>query len=107
VVDREANRSADDVRARMDFALRCAFAHGTGAIRTHIDSYGKQTAISWPVLAEVRFSLSTKREPGVLHARAAGIARQPTGAALEMLLRLPDSQARQTGRLLDRREAML
>ena len=25
-------------RARMDFALRCAFAHGTGAIRTHLDS---------------------------------------------------------------------
>jgi cytosine deaminase len=54
MADREANWSAADVRARMDFALRCAFAHGTGAIRTHIDSYGKQTAISWPVLAEVR-----------------------------------------------------
>jgi cytosine deaminase len=54
MADREANWSAADVRARMDFALRCALAHGTGAIRTHIDSYGKQTAISWPVLAEVR-----------------------------------------------------
>jgi cytosine/creatinine deaminase len=54
IADREANWSAADVRARMDFALRCAFAHGTGAIRTHIDSAGKQTAISWPVLAEVR-----------------------------------------------------
>src|ERR1700674_5586928 len=54
MADREANWSAADVRARMDFALRCALAHGTGAIRTHIDSFGKQTAISWPVLAEVR-----------------------------------------------------
>jgi cytosine/creatinine deaminase len=54
MADREANWSAADVRARMDFALRCALAHGTGAIRTHIDSYAKQTAISWPVLAEVR-----------------------------------------------------
>jgi cytosine/creatinine deaminase len=54
MADREANWSAEDVRARMEFALRCAFAHGTGAVRTHIDSYGKQTAISWPVLAEVR-----------------------------------------------------
>jgi cytosine deaminase len=53
MADRDANWSAEDVRARMDFALRCAFAHGTGALRTHIDSYGKQTAISWPVLAEV------------------------------------------------------
>lgn len=54
MADREANWSAEDVRARMDFALRCAFAHGTAAVRTHIDCYGKQTAISWPVLAEVR-----------------------------------------------------
>jgi cytosine deaminase len=54
MADREANWSAEDVCARMNFALRCAFAHGTGAVRTHIDCYGKQTAISWPVLAEVR-----------------------------------------------------
>jgi cytosine deaminase len=54
MADREVNWSAADVRARMEFSLRCAFAHGTGAIRTHIDSYGKQTAVSWPVLAEMR-----------------------------------------------------
>ncbi len=52
--DREARWTADDVRARMDFALRCAYAHGTAAIRTHVDSLGKQTAISWPVLAAIR-----------------------------------------------------
>ena len=52
--DREAYWSADDVRTRMDFSLRCAFAHGTGAIRTHLDSLGKQAAISWPVFAEMR-----------------------------------------------------
>lgn len=52
--DREANWSAADVRRRMDFALRCAFAHGTAAIRTHIDSLGKQTAISWPVFDQMR-----------------------------------------------------
>lgn len=52
--DREANWNAADVRRRMDFALRSAFAHGTGAVRTHIDSLGKQTAISWPVFDELR-----------------------------------------------------
>ncbi len=52
--DREARWTADDVRARMDFALRCAFAHGTGAIRTHLDSIGPQTGITWPVFAEMR-----------------------------------------------------
>src|ERR1051325_11328020 len=54
MADREKNWSAEDVRRRMDFALRCAFAHGTGALRTHIDSYPKQTPISWPLFAEMR-----------------------------------------------------
>jgi cytosine/creatinine deaminase len=52
--DREAHWSAEDVAKRMDFSLRCAYAHGTGAIRTHIDSIGAQTEISWPVFAEAR-----------------------------------------------------
>lgn len=52
--DRSANWSEDDVRARMDFGLRCAFAHGTRAIRTHIDSLAPQDEISWPVFAEMR-----------------------------------------------------
>ena len=52
--DREANWSAGDVRARMDFALRGAFAHGTAAMRTHLDSLGKQIGISWPVYAELQ-----------------------------------------------------
>ena len=52
--DREANWSARDVAARMEFCLQAAYAHGTTAIRTHIDSIGKQTRISWPVFAEAR-----------------------------------------------------
>jgi cytosine deaminase len=54
VEDRSANWSAVDVAARMEFSLRSAYAHGTTAIRTHIDSVGPQTRISWPVLAEAR-----------------------------------------------------
>jgi cytosine deaminase len=54
VEDRSAKWSAADVAARMEFSLRCAYAHGTTAIRTHIDSIGPQTRISWPVLAEAR-----------------------------------------------------
>jgi cytosine deaminase len=52
--DRETHWNAEDVAVRMDFALRCAFAHGTGAVRTHIDSIGLQSAISWPALARMR-----------------------------------------------------
>src|SRR5690606_33255955 len=54
MADREARWVAEDVRTRMDFGLRCAFAHGTAAIRTHLDSIDKQTAITWPVFSEVR-----------------------------------------------------
>jgi cytosine/creatinine deaminase len=52
--DTVAHWSAEDVRRRMDFALRTAFAHGTRAIRTHLDSIPPQDAISWPLFAEVR-----------------------------------------------------
>jgi len=52
--DRERHWSAADVRARMVFGLRCAFAQGTCAIRTHLDSIPPQAAISWPVFAELR-----------------------------------------------------
>jgi cytosine deaminase len=52
--DRGAHWSAGDVRARFEFGLRCAHAHGTVAIRTHLDSRPPQHRISWPVFAELR-----------------------------------------------------
>lgn len=52
--DRMSNWSAGDVARRMEFALKCAFAHGTGAIRTHLDSIPPQAEISWPVFREMR-----------------------------------------------------
>jgi cytosine deaminase len=54
IEDRSANWTAADVAARMEFSLRCAYAHGTTAVRTHIDSVGQQTRISWPVFAAAR-----------------------------------------------------
>jgi cytosine deaminase len=52
--DREARWSAEDVARRMDFSLRCALSHGTGAVRTHLDSIGPQSAITWPIFAQAR-----------------------------------------------------
>ncbi|MEO0917979.1 MAG: hypothetical protein AAFY31_13505 [Pseudomonadota bacterium] len=52
--DSRANWSAEDVRARMTFSLRCAYAHGTSAIRTHLDSHAPQDAISWGLFPEIR-----------------------------------------------------
>jgi cytosine deaminase len=53
-IDRAANWSAEDVRRRMDFSLRSAYAHGTQAIRTHLDSLAPQHRISWPVFQDMR-----------------------------------------------------
>lgn len=52
--DRTANWDSEDVRRRMEFSLRCAYAHGTARIRTHLDSVPPQDDISWPVFSELR-----------------------------------------------------
>lgn len=52
--DRAASWSTRDVEARMEFGLRCAYAHGTKAIRTHLDSIAPQETISWPVFRVIR-----------------------------------------------------
>jgi cytosine deaminase len=52
--DREANWSAADVKRRMEFSLRSAYAHGTSLIRTHLDSLAPQHRISFEVFAETR-----------------------------------------------------
>ncbi len=52
--DRAASWSAADVETRMGFSLKCAYAHGTRAIRTHLDSDATQAPVSWPVFAAMR-----------------------------------------------------
>ncbi|MES2666036.1 MAG: cytosine deaminase [Pseudomonadota bacterium] len=52
--DRTARWTAADVARRMEFSLACAYAHGTRAIRTHLDSIPPQDAISFGVFAEKR-----------------------------------------------------
>lgn len=47
--DAQKNWNADDVYRRMEFGLKCSYAHGTNAIRTHIDSAGEQGTISLEV----------------------------------------------------------
>lgn len=41
--------NAEDVYRRMEFGLKCSYAHGTQAIRTHIDAKGDQGTISLEV----------------------------------------------------------
>lgn len=58
--DRLAYWREEDVHARMDFGLRCAWHHGTRAIRTHLDSLEEQYKISWPVFEALRHSWAGK-----------------------------------------------
>ena len=44
----------EDVYRRMEFSLKSAYAYGTKAIRTHIDSFGQQADISWQVLQDLQ-----------------------------------------------------
>jgi cytosine deaminase len=53
IADR-ANWTASDLRRRIGFGLRCAYAHGVSAIRTHIDTYPDNAERSWDVVCDVR-----------------------------------------------------
>lgn len=78
--DRTANWSAGDVRRRMDFSLRCAYAHGTVALRTHIDSLAPQAAISWPVFAELRSAWAGRIELQAASIAVFDVYRDPAAA---------------------------
>ncbi len=39
----------EDVYRRMEFGLKCSYAHGTTAIRTHLDSFGSQADLVFDV----------------------------------------------------------
>ena len=49
-----ANWDETDVYRRMEFGLKCSYAHGTKAIRTHIDSFGEQGEIGFRVFKQLR-----------------------------------------------------
>ncbi|MBY4891333.1 cytosine deaminase [Rhodobacteraceae bacterium N5(2021)] len=54
--DKPGRWDATDLPPRMDFSLKCAYAHGTRAIRTHLDYFGEtdDARISWDVFAQIR-----------------------------------------------------
>jgi len=43
-----------DLVRSMTFGVRCAYAHGVSAIRTHLDTYADSAERTWEALAEVR-----------------------------------------------------
>ncbi|MEM9271886.1 MAG: cytosine deaminase [Cyanobacteria bacterium P01_F01_bin.143] len=54
ISDSQQYWQTEDLLRRMEFSLKSAYAHGTKAIRTHLDSFGEQAAISWSVLLDLQ-----------------------------------------------------
>jgi cytosine deaminase len=52
--DAENHWHAEDVYQRMEFGLKCSYAHGSKAVRTHIDAAGEQADISFEVFKALR-----------------------------------------------------
>jgi len=91
-VDRMAFWNAEDVQRRMDFSLRTAYAHGTKAIRTHLDSVPPQETISWDVFVEMRAHWK-----GRVELQAASLAGIETVRDAAWFTRLADRVARAGG----------
>lgn len=51
--DHQTYRAADDIRARAEFALRAAYAHGTGLLRSHVDANPQTFPTRFGVLREL------------------------------------------------------
>ena len=45
---------AEDVYRRAEFGLKCSYAHGTQAVRTHLDAFDEQAEISFGVFRQLR-----------------------------------------------------
>jgi cytosine deaminase len=54
IADRGKHYSEADIEPRFEFGLRCAYAHGTAAIRTHLDSYWPSAKPHWAVFRRLR-----------------------------------------------------
>jgi cytosine deaminase len=54
IADRGKHYSEADIEPRFEFGLRCAYAHGTAAIRTHLDSYWPNAKAHWAVFRRLR-----------------------------------------------------
>jgi cytosine deaminase len=54
IADRGSHYGEADIEPRFAFGLQCAYAHGTVAIRTHLDSYWPNAKAHWAVFRRLR-----------------------------------------------------
>jgi cytosine/creatinine deaminase len=80
--DREKYWQPEDVYRRMEFGLKCSYAHGTQAIRTHIDSSGKQAEISLEVFQSLQSAWRDKITLQAVSLVSLDYYQTPAGVAL-------------------------
>ncbi len=71
-----------DVYQRMEFGLKCSYAHGTKAIRTHIDCFGKQAEISLEVFTSLQQQWQNKIDLQAVSLVTLDYFQTPQGIAL-------------------------
>ena len=54
-IEDSQNWHPEDLYRRMEFGLKCSYAHGTQAIRTHLDSTGSLAQTSWDVFQTLQY----------------------------------------------------
>ena len=52
--DSERHWEAQDIYRRAEFGLKCSYAHGTQAVRTHLDAFDAQGEVSFEVFRQLR-----------------------------------------------------
>jgi cytosine deaminase len=72
----------EDIYRRMEFGLKCSYAHGTRAIRTHIDAFGKQANISLDVFQTLQKEWANKVALQAVCLVSLDYFQTPEGAAL-------------------------
>jgi cytosine deaminase len=73
---------AEDVYRRLEFGLKCSYAHGTLAIRTHLDSFGKQADVSLEVFKTLQKEWSGKLTLQAVSLVSLDYYQTPEGVAL-------------------------
>ncbi len=84
--DRTENWKREDVRRRFEFGLACAMAHGTSAMRTHLDSQPPQPAISWPLFSDLRAEWTGRMELQAVGMLPIDLYPTPEGAEFAALV---------------------
>ena len=82
IADSQKYWQAEDLYRRMEFGLKCSYAHGTQAIRTHIDSYGQQAEISLDVFQNLQSAWQDKITLQAVSLISLGYYQTPEGIVL-------------------------